>query len=246
MGKRTISGRSLKTCDHTGIPLPPGPACYLPLISKESKLQKKGHYCNWESVMAAVAQLPDESDKPLAIEHIRKTLGGVLPAADLADPGKLIHFGGSLSAVDWQEQCLNSHTSVSAVIIRSGKDGKIEPVEVPLDAKGRMDTKGLLAEDATRVDIKRASFRPKDRQITAHFSPHGQVENRVASKMFRMDIKGDVVVGVLTRELCFLPRERYVPFTVEDFEGALGPRKPKAAVESAEDGPDDETTPQEQ
>jgi len=71
-----------------------------------------------------------------------------------------------------------------------------------------------------------------------HFSPNGQVENRVASKLFRMDLKGDVIVSVLVRELCFLPRERYIPFAVKDFENALGPRKRKdtpAAEEAGEE-----------
>lgn len=233
MGKRTIAGRSFKTCDHTGMPLPPGPACYMPLISKDGKVQKKGHYCNWESAMAAVNQL-DEASKDQATEHIRQVLGGVVPVAELADVEQLVHFGGPLGAAEWQGLCLKSHASVQSVIIRSGKDGSVEPIEVPLDEHGQMDATGILSDDATRVDIKRSNFRPKDRQIIAHFSPSGQVENRVASKMFRMDIKGDVVVSVLTRELCFLPRERYVPFAVKEFEDALGPRKRKEAPEAAE------------
>ena len=51
MGKRKISGHTYYQCDFTGFPMK-NTNCYLPSWTADGKLQKKGSFCNWESVIA--------------------------------------------------------------------------------------------------------------------------------------------------------------------------------------------------
>jgi hypothetical protein len=45
MVKRTLHKRTFVQCDLSGLPLPHS-CCYMPVLSADGKLHKKGHYEN--------------------------------------------------------------------------------------------------------------------------------------------------------------------------------------------------------
>lgn len=245
MVKRTVNSLRTKACDLTALPLPTTPMPYVPIF-KEGKLAKKaGHYANWEAVVRAIeASTAEAADKDAALAHVREQLGGVMPNAELADPSQLVHFGGQMQAAEWHARLLGSHASVRCVVIRAAT-GEVEDVEVPLDAQGKLAPGALLEGASTRVDLARSTYRVKRAQLVLHFGTEGSRPNPAASKRLRMPLKGDVIVGTLTRELCFVPRERYFDFSADEFERVFAPRKRAAAAAKDEEATVDDEEQQE-
>ena len=77
MGKRKISGHTYYQCDFTGFPMK-NTNCYLPSWTADGKLQKKGSFCNWESVIAQLyTQEMAFSERQNALAHIEGIIGEV-------------------------------------------------------------------------------------------------------------------------------------------------------------------------
>lgn len=69
----------------------------------------------------------------------------------------------------------------------------------------------------------------KEREIVVYYWPfkNGLMQNRIASDLFKMKIYGDVLVVQKTKEACFKERQRYVHFTMQNYEEYFNKKKKK-------------------
>ena len=67
--------------------------------------------------------------------------------------------------------------------------------------------------------VRKKGSKDRDLDLTVFYWPfkNGLPFNQTASNMFKMQIYGDVLLVQQTREPCFLPRDRYVNYTLLAF-----------------------------
>ena len=130
MGKRKLHDQQFVQCDWTGLPMLK-PGAYMPVWTSkhDGKVQKQGHYLNWETVVAVahdryfVKKTLDEDEYNAAMNHIQDECGGRMP---LIAPHwkRLSHFGGDLEMTDYLEICTCETGNVKCVHIPYAYDNK--------------------------------------------------------------------------------------------------------------------------
>jgi len=119
MGKRKLNATSFYQCDWTGYPMKHS-YCYLPEWSACNKLQKKGSYCNWESVVAHAAHLQQRGDIDAAkyeriLEHVTAVCGTTVEPAPHYE--LLAHVKGNLTMENFHALCTTQRHPIVAVKI---------------------------------------------------------------------------------------------------------------------------------
>lgn len=72
---------------------------------------------------------------------------------------------------------------------------------------------------------------PKDRELVVHYwagnkdGQNGLPYNLAASTMFKVQICGDALVTLHTKEICFKPRKRYINFTKQNYDEVFATKK---------------------
>ena len=75
MGKRKLGNLHYFSCDYTGFPMAEQ-SCYCPHWDATDRLQKKGNFCNWESVWGfAIKNTPDPAELTKVREHLIEVCG---------------------------------------------------------------------------------------------------------------------------------------------------------------------------
>ena len=79
---------------------------------------------------------------------------------------------------------------------------------------------------------------PKDRELVVHYwagnkdGQNGLAYNLTASTMFKVQICGDALITLHTKEICFKPRKRYINFTKQNYDEVFASKKKRAEKKS--------------
>lgn len=226
MGKRKLHDQHFIQCDWTGFPMLKAGA-YLPMWDSkhDTKVQKQGHYLNWETVVAVahdryfIAKTLEESEYERIMEYIQEECGGRQP--NIAPHWKrLTHFGGELDLADYLEQCTYESGEVSFVYIPFGIENK--PVTKMADSNfGRFDFMPFLTRPITGytdmiiTTVTRKTKTPKLELVLMYYGAEQNPSmpiNQLASQLFKVQIHGDCILAKRTKEF---GRHRYVDYTEE-------------------------------
>lgn len=240
MGKRNLHGYTYYQCDWTGFPLKET-NCFMPSWTSNDKVSKRGSYCNWESVLAHADFLfkqdkIKEDELKRIIDYVKEQMGGSIntSAPHFMD---LEHFKcsiapgekqRSLSAQDYHNECCYEKDEIIGVKLNAA--GQTFEVKIGT-CNGKRDYKQHIQEPSRLTHNCKAvpeltcfkSYRKskmKDKDICVFYYPtseHDLELNSVASNLFKMQIYGDVLLLQCTKEASFIPRERYIGFSVSDF-----------------------------
>ena len=255
MGKRKLHNHTFYQCDWTGYPMRFS-NCYMPTWQGD-KLIKRGSYCNWESVLAHAYHMYDV-EKSIEYEELQRILEHLHEIMGCIPDHKQYHFTFlehfKEDATYWQpvtdvprnwsmdefhKQCCKTVDAVIAVKITS--EGDVfdiiaEPTDGKLDFAKYIDRPYMLTQHTVQqFQSMRKGKLPKDRELTVFYWPfkNGLPLNTIASKVFKMQIYGDILLVQQTKESTFKSRERYVNFTKQLFEDLFTKKKKKVVDDNA-------------
>lgn len=240
MGKRKLNNTTFYQCDWTGIALKAA-HCYLPTWHESGKLAKRGSYANWECVVAHIDELVKTEkmtriDADRAVQHIAAVVGcAVDPAPHYTE---LVHTNGKLNYFSFAAACTDVRAK-NAVLLRA--DGGVEQIAVT-PGRAMYDEPPFLdfAHHLPRSEASLSSFhsmRKKgskhDQDLCVHYYADKTLPlNTQASTLFKMQLYGDVILILQSREYSYRPRTRYVDFTREQFEDYFAAKKRKRAPDA--------------
>lgn len=236
MGKRRLHNNTYYTCDWTGMPMPAS-YCYMPTWNDKAKLVKHGSYCNWESVVAHAIELGDNIDA--VREYVNTTVGTTVEPAPHYT--KLQWFEANMRHVlgeeviashhQFQEECNKlSNKCVWAVRIQAnGMTDDILLEDAKFEAYLQRPYSVPPGSTAQSFKTTRKYTAKKDKDLTVYYWPHknGLPFNQTASNQLKMQIYGDVVLVLQTKEACFLPRERFINYSLQDYHEHFTTKKRK-------------------
>lgn len=237
MGKRKINGKQFYTCDWTALPMSKTNA-YLPTYNADGQLRKRGSYYNWEAALSHLQQVYDDdvatleepndnarADYERAREHIRAQTSDDI---DTTPPvNALRHFGGDMDVADWLEACHEQTNEVLGVVIPANGPITDILVDMPCDlvVGEPVGISGSLWSTGRGLDSKLASFNVvrkgkygKTLDLTVFYETLKVAHNNAATQYFKQEIRGDVLVMQSTREVCAVPRTRYINYPLHHFE----------------------------
>lgn len=242
MGKKKLNAVHFYQCDWTGYPMAAA-NCYFPTWTPEGKLQKKGAYCNWESVLAhaherlGTGELTEEQCTQV-VEHVSNLVGcQVYPAPDYR---LLTHCGGTMSLEEFHTKCTRQGP-ISAIHIDSGggiKEISLNPDTTSVDSGQFIWTHYLNASGTTTQPSLVYAPRKKklDRDVCVISVPDKRLAvNATASQLFKMQIHGDVLLVYQTREACFQHRTRFTTLTRKNFDELFAKKRKRTSEERALD-----------
>ena len=229
MGKRKLHAQQFVQCDWTGFPMFK-PGAYMPTWDSkhDSKLQKQGHFLNWETAVAVahdryfVSKSLEEDEYKRIMEFIKEECGGRDP--EIAPHWKrLTHFGGELELHEYLEQCMCEHEEMECVYSPFGPENN--PVTKIADSNmGRFDFMPFLTRpisgyvDMITTTVTRKTKTPKLELVLMYYGTEQNPAlplNHLASQLFKFQIHGDCILAKRTKEF---GRHRYVPYTAEMYE----------------------------
>lgn len=139
------------------------------------------------------------------------------------------------SARDFQEKACGTIEEALAVKVKPSGD-VFEVIMDPHDGKFEFETyltrpfmlQGPLHRPM-QFELHKKGKIPRDRELVVHYWPHknGESFNQIASTMFKVQIYGDALITMRTKEASFLPRERYVSISKQTYEEIFQPKKRK-------------------
>tara|TARA_B110000261_G_scaffold164622_1_gene215409 strand:- start:22 stop:933 length:912 start_codon:yes stop_codon:yes gene_type:complete len=229
MGKRKLHETNVHFCDWTGIPMK-SMNCYMPMWGPDGMktTAKHGSYCNWESVLAHAAASCDADTYAKTSAFVNAHVGCTVLTAP--HHSELKWFGGEETAESFQAQCVSKDAVVTAVLI----DINGEMQEIYLDAHKAIDSN--FAGDLLRKPVshegpqhKPSRFKPQQKRggdvSVYHWDIPTLALNATVSNIFKTQIRGECIVLLQSKEACFVPRERYVNYTVSAFKDQFVKRK---------------------
>lgn len=235
MGKRKMHGDAFYQCDYTGFPMR-NAYCYMPTWDAASKLVKKGSYCNWESVLAHAAK-EYTNERCVEYERVKAHIVAITGTDRLRqapDYTQLYHIKGNLTPIQYHESCTYSDEPIIGVKITS--EGEIiEVVVTPKDGKYDFEAfmhKPYFYQGTAQIfhSMRKKSGAAKD--LTVLYYPSRDLPtNTVASNVFKMQIHGDVLMVQQSREQSFMPRERYITYTRQEFIDQFMRKRKRGVVE---------------
>ena len=251
MGKRKMHGYTFYQCDWTGYPMR-ATNCYLPVWVNE-KMSKRGSYCNWESVLAHAYHLysnDKDGDGESQLMNVKKYIHDLTGMELPEEPDlkgfrfqNLEHFKTEdtpgLLGSDWDmamyhKVCCAVTAKFTITVVGIEAAGNIYESEIE-SKKGGYDFGKLIpspADTSGGLQSFTCTHKPKmskEREIVVYYWPfkNGLMQNRIASDLFKMKIYGDVLVVQKTKEACFKERQRYVHFTMQNYEEYFNKKKKK-------------------
>lgn len=167
----------------------------------------------------------------------------VLSGLEKNTPNEML-FGNNWDMAMYHKVCQAVTCQFELTAVKLSPEGQI--YEVILDSKaGKFKFNEFLTKPYMNADYSEStqdtsmqSFScthkprmPKDRDVCVFYYPYknGLALNTAASSLFKMQIYGDVLLVQQTKEACFMPRERYVHFTKQQFDDYFGKKKKKQA-----------------
>ena len=240
MGKRKLHNACFYQCDWTGFPMKHA-HCYMPQWTAASKLVKKGSYCNWESVMAHAtllrtqgAMTQDAFDK--VSQHIEFITGCHVQCAPHYE--ELQHTKGRMDALAFHDKCCSQDGPVAAVKI--SPDGEVFEIMLVPNEQGKITLADYMHKPYTPHSPsvfhsmrKKGSPKGTDRDLSVWYFASKELQiNSTASNLFKMQLHGDVLLVQQSREASFLPRERFVTFTKQNYDDHFAKKRRKSALDT--------------
>ena len=245
MGKRKLHNQTYYQCDWTGLPMKSA-NCFMPSWTLEDKLIKKGSYCNWESVLAHalhiynVEKQLEEKDLERIQDFVKVQMGDTFHSTEAPHFTDLEHFKGdgtrSLTAEEYHNACCYQTHEVFAVKI-NGAGHTFEVLMDPTD--GKFDFSKYIAAPANWdqqpsmfQSYRKGKHKEKELCVFYHAGGRNGLEfNTLASNLFKMQIYGEVLMVQCTKEASFMPRERYVNYTLQEFQDNFMRKRKRSAVD---------------
>lgn len=207
MGKRKLNSTQFYQCDWTGYAMKLA-NCYMPTWTPSGKLLKRGCYCNWESVLAHAMELHGDSPVFHDIKaHVHKITGANVQLAPHYT--ELSHTKGTMDQWLFHEKCVAPTEPLTAVRICT--TGVIEEVAL-MPEFGTFDFPRYLNSDVP-LSYFHSTKKKSPRDLTVYYNASEKAPNTTASNIFKVQLKGDVLLVQQTREASCLPRQRFVSFT---------------------------------
>ena len=231
--------KKIFVCDYTQFPMH-APCAYFPKFDLESgKMSKKGNYCNWETALAAAETLcstPGEYKKVVA--HIQSQTGCNfmhLPPSYL----DLVHFtnGYGLTMEAYHEACTKLTENATIQVVKITADGAINeytmhPQNNDYPIYRSLNDGNMKCQSQSVIRGKKNGAAAKD--LLIWHVPNGELpKNTVASNYFKLEIRGDLILTQKSREASFLPRERLVSYTVDEFKAQYDKKRKRSASEAS-------------
>lgn len=246
MGKRKLHNVTYYQCDWSGLAMRSS-NCYMPSWSADGKFTKYGSYANWECVVAHNEQLFADGEIDLSmysrrIEYINNLCHCPVQAAPHFS--RLQWFarddqnGVIKSPEEFHNLCCAEEREVVAVRIQSS--GEVN--EVLTKACNVASQRGVPyltrpynsmgAETPTTFQVMRKKSSKETADLTVFYWPekNGLPLNTTATQLFKMQIYGDVLLLRQTKESSFLPRERFVNFTLVDYTEQCATKRKRTVV----------------
>jgi hypothetical protein len=179
------------------------------------------------------------------LEHFKDDTAG-------KDDRQALLFGNNWDMATYHKVCQAVTCQFELTAVKLSPEGQI--YEVILDSKaGKFKFNEFLTKPYMNADYSESTTQdavlgqgvcgmqsfscthkprmPKDRDVCVFYYPYknGLALNTAASSLFKMQIYGDVLLVQQTKEACFMPRERYVHFTKQQFDDYFGKKKKKQA-----------------
>ena len=225
--------------------------CYLPTWTSDGKLVKRGSYCNWEAVLSHAKHICAEQEH-LSLDaikdHISGQTGGEVCFNDVHF-SDLDHFNvdGSkeLDAQAYHNACCYMTNEVFVVKINEAGHSfelLLDTNDGKLDFGAQIKRPPLIDEKATPSQIlayRKGKLKDKDLCVLYWPGKNGCDQNIYASNLFKMQIYGEVLLVQCSKESSFLPRERYVSYTLMDFEENYVRKRKRVAPEQTSLRPDE-------
>jgi len=207
MGKRSLHSATYHVCDYTGFAMRDA-CCYMPTW-RNGRLQKKGCYCNWETVLRHAQELCVTGAMTVqewadVIKHVHKATGTDDVVASPEYKG-IVHFGGHIDAAEFHRACCFATKPIEAVV---------------LCADGRKAQLLLMPESGEFRELRDATLYAKEKLCAATRFAGVQL-NSAATQLLKREVCGDVLVARFSNEHSFLPRTRYTSFTLHEYEALL-------------------------
>ena len=241
MGKRKLHDTTYFQCDWTGLPMRTT-NCYMPDWHETTgKLLKHGSYCCWEAVVAHMIEQykigsSSATDHPKwkrIMDHITELVGTSVSTAPHWKRLRWMQYGkesrDELSTIDSANEFLAEvqmgMCPFAAVVVNSSGDAS-EVHCYGNDVAHRFGPKLQTPKQAQNMpEHEPQSFVTarkklgKDRDLVAFYWPfkNGLPYNSTVSNLLKTQIYGDVIFVQQTREACFLPRERFINFTLTQY-----------------------------
>ena len=236
MGKRKLHNSSFYQCDWTGFPMRAA-YCYMPTWNKTTnKLIKKGSYCNWESVAAHATHLHerneiDDAELTKIRDHIESIIH--IPVTDAPHYDELLHTKGTLHQQGFHLKCTYPTGPITCVKICSASNEVFDVVISADPDSGKFlftdymhQPYGQRDRDVQCFHTTRKKGKTSDRDLCVWYYPNKSLPlNSLASSLFKMQLHGDVILVQQSREASFLPRERYVSYSISQFQDQFTRRK---------------------
>jgi hypothetical protein len=249
MGKRKFHAQTYFQCDWTGMPMR-HTNCYMPSWNEDGvKLIKHGSYSCWESVVAHAEEMHKNCEitdwmLTKVKQHIDNLVGCTVQTAPHWKELAWFSRDGDGVKIASPAEFLDACSTVAEPVlaVRVAADGSAREI---LCSRDSIKAKFMLcAEHLTPPAAYQGTPQcfqtvhkkgAKERDITVFYWPlkNGMPFNQTASSIFKMQIYGDCIMVQQTKEPCFLPRERYVSFTLTSYnEQFVNSRKRKEAGSS--------------
>lgn len=173
-----------------------------------------------------------------AEEHIVSMSGPDIVAAPMFD--MLRHFKGPIYAEEFGEMCAKQTGEVVAVQIPAVG----EPHEILIDCCQENKDPSIYINRGysgplTHLTPVRKGKEAREKDLKVYYNPHENQRpnpltfNSTATAIFKMEIYGDCVMIQSSKELSFFPKERYINYSLQDFEEAYSKRKKRTDTPSA-------------
>lgn len=241
MGKRKLHNQIYFQCDWTGLPMRFTNA-WMPTW-KDDKLTKHGSYSCWECVVAHAWEMHKEGiTSSTELSRVRGYVDNLVGCeVQLAphwtqlqwfSPTKEPNVNEITSGEDFM--CIvekSSRKETTAVLLTS--DGKSSEVLIKCDDQVSKFTAHLTRPLLPQTNKTPSSFVMqrkklfKDKDLTIVYWPekNGLPLNQIATNLFKVQIYGDVLLAQQTKEACFMFRERFVPYSLENYAEQFNTKK---------------------
>lgn len=255
MGKRKLHNATYYQCDWTGFPMRCA-NCFMPSWSTEGKLIKKGSYCNWESVLAHARHLYnvektlEAHDLERVHDFVKTQMGDTIYSTDAPHFTDLEHFRGddtkNMNAEQYHKACCYQTDEVFGVKINEAGN-VFEVLMDPNDGKFDFSKFIMRPRPYTHTETPPSMFqsyrkgKQKEKELCVFYYTdrrEGNV-NTLASSLFKMQICGEVLMVQCTKEASFMPRERYVNYTVQEFHDNFMRKRKRTVAEVASLDPEE-------
>lgn len=162
--------------------------------------------------------------------HIIAMSGPDIVAAPMFD--MLRHFKGPISAEEFGEVCAKQTGEVVAIQIPASG----EPHEILVDCSGENKDPSIYINRGysgplAHLTPLRKGKEAREKDLKVYYNPHENQRpnpltfNQTATAIFKMEIFGDCVMIQTSKELSYFPKERYINYTLQDFEDMYSKRK---------------------